>query len=60
MESLSNIPPMTWLIFASAAIICVLVLFSKSIQLSLKPAVIAVMLLFVVYFLIQAGIIQLS
>ncbi len=59
METLSTIPSMTWMIVISAIIICVLSLFAKAIKASLKLAIIAVMLLFIVYFLVQAGIIQL-
>jgi hypothetical protein len=59
MEALSTIPPMTWMIVISAIIICVLALFAKAIKTTLKLAIIAVMLLFIAYFLVQAGIIQL-
>lgn len=59
METLSNIPPMTWIIIISAFIICVLALLSKAIKATLKLAIFAVMLLFVLYFLVQAGVIQL-
>ena len=59
MEELSTIDPMTWMIVVSAIIICVLALFSKAIKTMLKLAVIVVMLVFVAYFLVQAGIIQL-
>lgn len=59
MDTFSALPPMTWMIIASAVIICVLVLFAKAIKVTLKLAVIAVMLLFVAYFLVQAGVIQL-
>lgn len=50
---------MTWMIVISAIIICVLALFAKAIKAPLKLAIFAVMLLYVVYFLVQAGIIQL-
>ena len=56
MESLSTIHPMFWLIFAAAAIIIVLALFAKALKLTLKLAVIGVMLLFIVYFLREAGL----
>jgi hypothetical protein len=59
MEALSTIPPMTWMIVISAIIICALALFAKAIKTTLKLAIIAVMLLFIAYFLVQAGIIQL-
>ena len=57
MESLRSIAPMTWLIMLSAAVICLFVLFNKSVKLMLKLAVIVIMALFVAYFLRQAGII---
>ena len=56
MEQLSNIDSVTLLVVTSAIIICVLVLFAKAIKFTLKLAVIAVMLTFIVYFLRQAGI----
>ena len=59
METLANIPPMTWIIMVSAIIICVLALFAKAIKATLKLAIFAVMLLFVLYYLVQAGLIQL-
>lgn len=59
METLQSIPPMTWMIIVSAVIITVAVLFSKAIKALLKMAVILVMITFVVYFLVQAGIIEL-
>ncbi len=58
MESLQNMPPMTWMIIVAAIIITGAVLFSKAIKVLLKLAVILVMVLFVVYFLVQAGIIE--
>ncbi|MEX1326574.1 MAG: hypothetical protein AB1Z29_07230, partial [Desulfobacterales bacterium] len=58
-ETLSDISPMTWIICAAATIICILALLSRVIKFWLKLAVVAVMLLFIAYFLIQAGIIQL-
>ena len=59
VDALQNIPPMTWMIIAAAAIICLVVVFNKAVKFMLKLAVIAVMLVFVVYFLVQAGIIEL-
>jgi hypothetical protein len=59
MESLQAIDPMTWIIIGAAVIICAAVLFAKAIKFALKLAVIAVMLLFIAYFLVQAGIIEL-
>lgn len=46
------------MVVAAAAVIIVLVLFAKAIKTVLKFAVIIVMLVFIVYFLHQAGIIQ--
>ncbi len=59
METLSQIDSMTWMILVSAVIICVAVLLAKTIKFVLKLAVIVVMLLFVIYFLRQAGVIPL-
>ena len=56
MDSLFNTDSTTWLVVASAIIICILVLFAKAVKLALKLAVIAVMLAFIVYFLRQAGV----
>ena len=47
-----------WLVVAAAFVIIVLVLFAKAIKAALKIAVIVVMLAFIVYFLHQAGMIQ--
>lgn len=58
MESLQTIDAMTWIIIAAAVIISITVLFNKAIKLMLKLAVISVAVLFVVYFLIQAGVIK--
>ena len=56
MEQLSNIDSVTFLVIASAVIICALVLFAKAVKFTLTLAGIAVMLAFIVYFLRQAGI----
>ncbi len=56
MENLSTIDPMVWMITTSAIIICVLALFAKAIKPLLKLAIIAVMLVFIAYYLLQAGI----
>ena len=45
------------MVLIAAAIIIVLVLFAKAIKGLLKLAVIAVMILFIIYFLRQAGLI---
>ena len=58
MESLQTINPMTWIIIIAALLISVIVLFNKAVKFILKLAVIGVMVLFVAYFLIQAGIIE--
>jgi low affinity Fe/Cu permease len=58
MENLSSISPMTWIIILAAALIGAFVLFNKAVKLTLKLAVIVVMVLFVVYFLIQAGLVE--
>lgn len=57
MDALQSISPMTWLIIIAAVFICTTVLFNKAIKLFLKFAVLAVIFLFVAYFLIEAGII---
>ena len=57
MEALKSLDPMTLLISIAAAIICCLVLFNKAVKFMLKLAVIGVMLICVVYFLVQAGVI---
>ncbi|WP_372808019.1 hypothetical protein [Pontiella sp.] len=49
---------MMWLIIAGAVIITVAALINKAVKLTMKLAVIAVMLVLVFYFLQQAGIIQ--
>jgi hypothetical protein len=59
IEALKDLDSMTWIIIAAAGIIGVAVLFNKAIKFMLKLAVIAVMILFVGYFLVQAGIIEL-
>lgn len=57
MESVQSISPMMWMILIAAAIISLAVLFNKAVKFTLKLAVITVMAVFVVYFLVQAGII---
>ena len=47
-----------WMVIAAALIIIVLVIFAKAIKFSLKLAVVAVMLVFILYFLHQAGILS--
>ncbi len=59
MESLQSIDPMTWIIVVVAVLISTVVLFNKAVKFILKIAVIGVMILFVVYFLVQAGILEL-
>lgn len=59
IELLKNLDSMTWMIIAAASIICAIVLFNKAVKFMLKIAVILVMILFVGYFLIQAGLIEL-
>ena len=58
MELVESMSTTSWMVVASAAIIILLVLFHKAIKAALKIAVILVMLAFIVYFLHQAGIIQ--
>jgi hypothetical protein len=59
MEALSHLDPMTWIIIIAAVIICALTVLSKAIHLTMKLAIIVVMLAFIAYFLRQAGVIQL-
>ena len=59
MEALEQIDPMTWIIIAAAAVISVAVLFNKAIKFALKIAAIMVCLIFVLYFLVQAGVVTL-
>ena len=59
MESLKNLDSMAWIILAAAGIICAVAVFNKAIKFMLKLAVILVMLLFVGYFLVQGGVIEL-
>ncbi len=56
MEFFQHFDPLTWLVLASALIISIMVLFAKAIKFVLKLVVIGVMLLFVIYFLRQAGL----
>ncbi|MDH3982018.1 MAG: hypothetical protein OES84_03860 [Kiritimatiellaceae bacterium] len=58
METVQAIDPMTWIIIISAIVIGIAVLLNKAVKLPLKLAVIAVVLLFVAYFLVEAGILQ--
>jgi len=58
MESLQSIDPMVWIIIIAAALIGAFVVFNKAVKFVLKLAVIGVLILFVGYFLIQAGIID--
>ena len=58
MELVESMSTTSWMVVASAAIIILLVLFHKAIKAALKIAVILVMLAFIVYFLHQAGLIQ--
>ena len=58
MEFLESMDATAGLVILAAVIICALVLFAKAIKGTLKLAVIAVMLVFIAYFLRQAGIIQ--
>ena len=59
MESLFAMSPTARVVIIAACAICVIVLFAKAVKFVLKLAVIAVMLLFVAYFLIQEGVIPL-
>ncbi len=56
MDFIQSLDPMTTVILLAAAIITVLVLFAKFIKGILKLAIIAVMVLLIVYFLRQAGL----
>lgn len=58
MEKLQSITPMVWIIIGAAVLISTFVLFNKAVKFLLKLAVIFVMLLFVAYFLVQAGVIE--
>lgn len=55
MDKLSSLDPMTIIILVSATLIIGLVLFAKAIKVALKLVVVAVMLVFMLYFLRQAG-----
>lgn len=59
MEALKTMHPMVWIILVSAVFISVTVLFNKAVKLVLKLAVLAVVAMFVVYFLVQANVIVL-
>ena len=56
---LEHMDPMTAIILISAFVICVASLISKAVRLALKIAVTVVMVLYVAYFLSEAGIIDL-
>lgn len=56
MESISDLPPLFLLVFGAAVIIMVLVLFAKAVKVTLKLAVIGIMLLLIAYFLREAGL----
>jgi hypothetical protein len=58
MELFESMSTTGWMVIAAALIIIILVLFAKAIKATLKTAVIIVMLAFIVYFLHQAGLIQ--
>lgn len=56
-EALQMMNPMVWIIIGSAVIISIASLFNPAITFPLKLAVIGGMLLFVIYFLVQAQVI---
>jgi hypothetical protein len=58
MEIFESMSATGWMVVAAATVIIILVLFSRVIKAMLKVAVILVMLIFILYFLHQAGIIQ--
>ncbi len=58
MEAIESLQPMHWIIFAAAAFIAVAVIFNKAIKVLLKLAVIGVVFMFVIYFLVQAGVVE--
>ena len=57
METIQTFDPMTAIILLTACVVMVIVLFAKFIRLALKLAIIAVMLLIVLYFLRQMGLV---
>lgn len=59
IEALQTMNPMVWIIIAAAILISIAVLFNKAVKFFLKLAVIGVVVLFVVYFLVQANVIVL-
>ncbi|MDZ8118655.1 hypothetical protein [Pontiella agarivorans] len=59
IEALKTMSPMVWIILAAAAFISVTVIFNKAIKVLLKLAAIGVVLLFALYFLVQANVISL-
>jgi len=56
MEFLNQLDPMTTIVLIASTLIIVLVLFAKFIHIILKLAIIAVMVLCILYYLRQAGI----
>ena len=59
METFNSIDPVIWIIVAAAGSICIFVLLNKAIKKLLKLIVIGALLLGVVYFLVQYGVIEL-
>lgn len=59
IEALQSMNPMVWIIIVAAVVISIAVLFNKAIKWFLKLAAIAVALMFVVYYLVQANVITL-
>lgn len=57
LEALKTMHPMVWIILVSAVIITGAMLFNKAIKFVLKLAVLLVLVMFVVYFLVQANVI---
>ena len=55
MDLIATMSTTGLMVIAAASVIIVLVLFSKAIKFILKLAVVAVMLMFITYFLVQAG-----
>lgn len=58
-EALKSMSPMVWIIIAAAMIISVAAVLNKAIKILLKLAIIGVVLVFVLYFLVQEGVITL-
>ncbi|MEN7973450.1 MAG: hypothetical protein ABFR47_06410 [Verrucomicrobiota bacterium] len=59
MKTIQPSDLVTWVIIIAATVVCALVLPAKAIKFTLKLAVVSVMLIIVIYFLQQAGILQL-